>query len=73
MKVQAGQLDMIEEMAPTDAVKVQQDQRLQLAKVTALGYEAMMINLGNGSGVGYRRWRMMCGCAPRWKRRSIVT
>ena len=50
VNLQAGQLDMIEEMAPTDAVKVQQDQRLQLAKVTALGYEAMMINLGNGSG-----------------------
>ena len=50
VNLQAGQLDMIEEMAPTDAVKVQQDKRLQLAKVTALGYEAMMINLGNGSG-----------------------
>jgi peptide/nickel transport system substrate-binding protein len=50
VNLQAGQLDMIEEIAPTDAVKVQQDQRLQLAKVTALGYEAMMINLGNGPG-----------------------
>ncbi len=48
--LQAGQLDMIEEMAPTDAIKVQQNKQLQLAKVTALGYEAMMINLANGAG-----------------------
>jgi peptide/nickel transport system substrate-binding protein len=48
--VQAGQLDVIEEIAPTDALKVQQDSRLQLMKTTALGYEGMMINLGNGTG-----------------------
>jgi peptide/nickel transport system substrate-binding protein len=48
--VQAGRLDMIEEIAPTDALKVQQDARLQLMKTTALGYEGMMINLGNGTG-----------------------
>ena len=47
---QAGQLDMIEEIAPTDAVKVQHDPRLQLASTKALGYQAMMINLGNGTG-----------------------
>jgi peptide/nickel transport system substrate-binding protein len=50
VNLQAGQLDMIEEMAPTDAVKVQKDARLQLARATALGYEAIMINLGNGAG-----------------------
>jgi len=50
VNLQAGQLDMIEEMAPTDAVKVQQNPQLQLARATALGYEAMMINLGNGTG-----------------------
>jgi peptide/nickel transport system substrate-binding protein len=48
--VQAGRLDMIEEIAPTDALKVQQDARLQLMQTTALGYEGMMINLGNGTG-----------------------
>ncbi len=48
--LQTGQLDMIEEMAPTDAVKVQHDPRLKLATVTALAYEGMLINLGNGSG-----------------------
>ncbi len=48
--VQAGRLDMIEEIAPTDALKVQQDARLQLMKTTALGYEGMLINLGNGTG-----------------------
>ncbi len=50
VNLQAGQLDMIEEMAPTDAIKVQQNPQLQLARATALGYEAMMINLGNGAG-----------------------
>ena len=50
VNLQAGQLDMIEEMAPTDAVKVQKDPRLQLARATAHGYEAIMINLGNGAG-----------------------
>jgi peptide/nickel transport system substrate-binding protein len=49
VNLQAGQLDMIEEMAPTDAIKVQKDSRLQLARATALGYEAIMINLGNGA------------------------
>lgn len=48
--LQANQLDMIEEIAPTDAVIVQKDPRLALARVTGLGYEGMMINLGNGSG-----------------------
>jgi peptide/nickel transport system substrate-binding protein len=50
VNLQAGQLDMIEELAPTDAVKVQQNPQLQLARATALGYEALMINLGNGAG-----------------------
>ena len=50
VSAQAGRLDMIEEIAPTDALKVQQDPRLQLMKTTALGYEGMMINLGNGTG-----------------------
>ena len=48
--LQANQLDMIEEIAPTDAVTVQKDARLKLATVTGLGYEGMMINFGNGSG-----------------------
>ena len=48
--LQAGQLDLIEEIAPTDAVLVHRDKRLRLATTTALGYEALMINLGNGAG-----------------------
>jgi len=50
VNLQAGQLDMIEEIAPTDAVKVQKDPRLRLARATALGYEAVMIDLANGAG-----------------------
>ena len=70
--VQAGQLDMIEEIAPTDAAKVQQDSRLRLMKTTALGYEGMMINLGNGTGA-MRTSRAIRGCARRSRQRSIVT
>ncbi|HEY6432741.1 MAG TPA: ABC transporter substrate-binding protein [Acetobacteraceae bacterium] len=46
--LRAGQLDLIEEVAPTDAESVQRDNRLKFAKATALGYEAIMLNLGNG-------------------------
>jgi peptide/nickel transport system substrate-binding protein len=48
--LQANQLDIIEEIAPTDAVTVKKDPRLTLAQVTGLGYEGMMINFGNGRG-----------------------
>jgi peptide/nickel transport system substrate-binding protein len=48
--LRANQLDMVEEIAPTDAVNVQKDSRLKLAQVTGLGYEGVMINLGNGRG-----------------------
>jgi peptide/nickel transport system substrate-binding protein len=48
--LRANQLDMIEEIAPTDALNVQKDPRLKLVETTGLGYEGMMINLGNGSG-----------------------
>jgi peptide/nickel transport system substrate-binding protein len=48
--LQAKQLDIIEEIAPTDAIKVQHDPQLKLATTTALGYEGLLINLGNGPG-----------------------
>ncbi len=50
LDLKANQLDMIEEIAPTDAVNVKKDPGLKLAQITGLGYEGMMINLGNGSG-----------------------
>lgn len=48
--LQANQLDIIEEIAPTDAINVQKNPRLKLAETTGLGYEGMMINLGHGRG-----------------------
>jgi peptide/nickel transport system substrate-binding protein len=48
VNLQTGQLDMIEELAPTDAAKVQKDQKLKLQGVTSLGYEAIDINLAHG-------------------------
>jgi peptide/nickel transport system substrate-binding protein len=48
VNLQAGQLDMLEELAPTDATKVEQDSRLKLRGVTSLGYEAIDVNLGHG-------------------------
>jgi peptide/nickel transport system substrate-binding protein len=48
VNLQTGQLDMIEELAPTDASKVQKDPKLKLQGVTSLGYEAIDINLAHG-------------------------
>jgi peptide/nickel transport system substrate-binding protein len=48
VNLQAGQLDMIEEMAPTDADKVRTNTKLKLTTETGLGYAAIAFNLGNG-------------------------
>jgi peptide/nickel transport system substrate-binding protein len=48
VNLQAGQLDMLEELAPTDAAKVEKDPHLKLRGVTSLGYEAIDINLAHG-------------------------
>lgn len=48
VNLQTGQLDMLEELAPSDAAKVQQDAKLKLQGVTSLGYEAIDINMGHG-------------------------
>src|SRR5580698_1640397 len=45
VNLQTGQLDMLEELAPTDAAKVEKDPKLKLQGVTSLGYEAIDINL----------------------------
>jgi len=48
VNLQTGQLDMLEELAPSDAVKVEKDPKLKLRGVTSLGYEAIDINLAHG-------------------------
>jgi peptide/nickel transport system substrate-binding protein len=48
VNLQTGQLDMIEELAPVDAAKVEKDPKLKLAGATSLGYEAIDINLAHG-------------------------
>src|SRR5579872_1368044 len=39
VNLQTGQLDLLEELAPSDAAKVEKDSKLKLRGVTALGYE----------------------------------
>jgi peptide/nickel transport system substrate-binding protein len=48
VNLQTDQLDMLEELAPSDAAKVEKDARLKLRGVTSLGYEAIDINLAHG-------------------------
>ncbi len=48
VNLQAGQLDMLEELAPTDADKVRNDPKLRLTTETGLGYAALAFNLNNG-------------------------
>ncbi|MCW3475579.1 ABC transporter substrate-binding protein [Limobrevibacterium gyesilva] len=48
VNLQAGQLDMLEELAPSDAGKVKADAKLRLAAVTGLGYAAINFNVGHG-------------------------
>jgi peptide/nickel transport system substrate-binding protein len=48
VNLQTGQLDMLEELAPSDAPKVEQDNKLRLRGVTSLGYEAIDVNLAHG-------------------------
>jgi peptide/nickel transport system substrate-binding protein len=48
VSLQTGQLDMLEELAPSDAAKVEHDPKLRLQQVTSLGYEAIDINLDHG-------------------------
>src|SRR5215472_7627587 len=48
VNLQTGQLDMLEELAPSDAAKVEKDTKLKLRGVTSLGYEAIDINVAHG-------------------------
>jgi peptide/nickel transport system substrate-binding protein len=46
--LRAGDLNIIERVAPSDAKAVKDDPTLRLAPVTGLGYQSFSINLGNG-------------------------
>jgi peptide/nickel transport system substrate-binding protein len=48
VNLQGGQLDLIEQLAPTDVPRVQADPKLRIARSSSLGYEALTINVGNG-------------------------
>lgn len=46
--LRAGDLDMLERLAATDATSVTADGSLTMAKATSLGYQGMTINIANG-------------------------
>ena len=71
VNLQTGQLDMLEELAPADAAKVQQDAKLKLQGVTSLGYEAIDINMGHGPAAD-NPLAKDAACAPRWRPRSTA-
>ncbi len=48
VNLQAGQLDMLQDLAPSDAAKVRADAKLKLTSETGLGYAAIAFNLHNG-------------------------
>jgi peptide/nickel transport system substrate-binding protein len=47
--LRAGDLNIIERVAPSDAKAVKDDPNLRLAPVTGLGYQSLSFNLGNGA------------------------
>ncbi|MFD2237969.1 ABC transporter substrate-binding protein [Aureimonas populi] len=47
--LRAGDLEMIERLAPSDIPLVRDDPSLQLALVTSVGYQGLTINVGNGA------------------------
>ena len=50
VNLQAGQLDLLEELSPSDVAAVKANPRLVFGTATSLGYEAISINVGNGAG-----------------------
>lgn len=46
--LKAGQLDIAERLAPTDAAQVSADPKLKLVTATALAYESISLNVANG-------------------------
>ena len=47
--LRAGDLDIIERVAPSDVKAVKDDANLRLAPVTGLGFQSISVNLGNGA------------------------
>jgi peptide/nickel transport system substrate-binding protein len=45
----AGQIDIIERLAPTDLALAKQDSRVTTAAITGLGYQDITFNVGNGA------------------------
>jgi peptide/nickel transport system substrate-binding protein len=50
VNLQAGQFDMIADLAASDAAKVKADAKLRLTPITGLGYSAINFNLAHGKG-----------------------
>ncbi|MBL8701573.1 MAG: ABC transporter substrate-binding protein [Alphaproteobacteria bacterium] len=48
VNLRAGQLDLIERIAPSDVKTVRGDARLRLESVTGLAYDSILINVGHG-------------------------
>jgi peptide/nickel transport system substrate-binding protein len=48
VNLRAGQLDILQDLAPSDASTVRSDPKLALTTITGLGYAALAFNLGNG-------------------------
>jgi peptide/nickel transport system substrate-binding protein len=48
VNLRAGQLDLIERLAPADAPTVQRDTRLRLVTGPSIAYQTMSINVGHG-------------------------
>jgi peptide/nickel transport system substrate-binding protein len=46
--LRSGQLDFIERVAPSDIAQIKTDSRLQIARITELGYQGITINTGKG-------------------------
>ena len=49
VNLQAGQLDMLQDLAPADAGKVKADAKLRLVTTPGLGYATIAFNLANGA------------------------
>ncbi|TKT69688.1 ABC transporter substrate-binding protein [Aquamicrobium sp. LC103] len=47
--LRAGDVDMIERVAPSDLATVEGDASIKLASVTGLGYQAIEVNIANGA------------------------
>ncbi len=50
LNLRAGQLDVLEELAPTDVEAVQSVPSLRLQRATSLGYETISLNIGHPPG-----------------------